>query len=238
MHILKSCVRHIIALLVFSTLILSLVPLLDTDTDLTFNALAQLSDGTNLRTPDMASDPVELLESIGSPGNLMDSVLDEVRNTNTSDTSVEHSEAGSYSQGENIILSHQIIPAKDFIHLYDTYPFAIVEGFLSAKLPCDSENSTHLKVMLGQIPKLQPANLSMEKDLSRPGYMCLYNFEIQQNSTINKNTSVITDIVLFNTSGERAVLPNTSTFVIGVTKLYPLQNETFPEGEGRANQTG
>jgi hypothetical protein len=168
----------------------------------------------------------------------MDSVLDEVRNTNTSDTSVEHSEAGSYSQGENIILSHQIIPAKDFIHLYDTYPFAIVEGFLSAKLPCDSDNSTHLKVMIGQIPKLQPANLSMEKDLSRPGYMCLYNFEIQQNSTSNKNTSVITDIVLFNTSGERAVLPNTSTFVIGVTKLYPLQNETFPEGEGRANQTG
>jgi hypothetical protein len=238
MHNLKSCVRHIIALLVFSILILSLVPLLDTNTDLTFNALAQSSDGTNLRSPDMASDPVELLESIGSPGNLMDSVLDEVRNTNTSDTSVERSEAGSYSQGENIILSHQIIPAKDFIHLYDTYPFAIAEGSLSAKLPCDYDNSTHLRVMIGQIPKLQPANLSMEKDLSRPGYMCLYNFEIQQNSTSNKNTSVITDIVLFNTSGERVVLPNTSTFVIGVTKLYPLQNLTIPEGEGRANQTG
>jgi hypothetical protein len=70
--------------------------------------------------------------------------------------------------------------------------------------------------------------LSMEKDLSRPGYMCLYNIEIQENSTSNRNMSAITDIVLFNTSGERIVLPNTSTFVIGVTKLYPLQNVTIP----------
>lgn len=228
MHILKSRFRHIIALLVLSTLILSLVPFMDTDTNLTFNVLAQLGDGTNLRPPDMATDPEKLLESMGSPGNLMDSVLDEVRNTNTSETSVEHNGADSYSQGENIILSHQIIPAKDFIHLYDTYPFAIAEGSISAKLPCDSDNSTHLRVMIGQIPKLQPAKLSVEKDLSRPGYMCLYNFEIQQDSTSNRNTSAITDIVLFNTSGERTVLPNTSTFVIGVTKLYPLQNVTIP----------
>jgi hypothetical protein len=67
----------------------------------------------------------------------------------------------------------------------------------------------------------------MEKELSKPGYMCLYNFEIQQNSTNNKNTLPITDIVLFNGSSERTVLPNTSTFVIGVTKLYPLQNITI-----------
>jgi hypothetical protein len=171
----------------------------------------------------MATDPEKLLESIGSPGNLMNSVLDEVRNTNTSDKGVDYN---AYSQGENIILSHQIIPAKDFIHLYDTYPFAIAEGSVSAKLPCDSDNSTRLRIMIGEIPKLQPANLSMENDLSRPGYMCLYNFEIQENSASNRNTSAITDIVLFNTSGDRIVLPNTSTFVIGVTKLYPLQNVT------------
>ena len=230
MYILKSCFRRIIALLVLNTLILSLVPLIDTHIDLTYNVLAQLGDGTNLSPPNIASDPEKLLESIGSPGNLMDSVLDEVRNTNTSDTSVDNNEANSYSQGENIILSHQIIPPKDFIHLYDTYPFAIAEGSISAKLPCDSDNSTHLRVMIGQIPQLHPANLSMVKDLSRPGYMCLYKFEIQQNSTSNRNSSAITDIVLFNTGGERTVLPNTSTFVIGVTRLYPLQNVTIPKG--------
>ncbi|MGE5662651.1 MAG: hypothetical protein ACM3X1_10450 [Ignavibacteriales bacterium] len=228
MHVLRSCFLYIITLFVLGTLIPPLVPLADTETNWTIYVLAQLSAGTNLRPPNMATDPEELLESIGSPGNLMDSVLEEVRNTNTSETSVENSESDSYSQGENMILSHQIIPAKDFIHLYDTYPFAIAEGLISAKLPCESDNSTHLKVMIGQIPKLQPANLTIEKDLSRPGYMCLYNFEIQQDSTSNRNSSSVTDIVLFNTSDERTVLPNTSTFVIGVTKLYPLQNGTLP----------
>lgn len=227
MNILRSCFRYAITLLALNGLIFSLVPLIETDIDVPFDGIAQLDDGTNLRSPDMANDPEGLLESIGSPNNLMDSVLDKVRNTNTSDTSLDDNGADLYSRGENIILSHQIIPAKDFIHLYDTYPFAIAEGSVSAKLPCDSDTSTHLRLLVGQIPKLQPANLSIEKDLSRPGYMCLYNFDIQQNSTRNSYTPAITDIVLFNTSDERTVLPNTSTFVIGVTKIHLLQNVTI-----------
>jgi hypothetical protein len=219
--------RYAIAHLALSGLIFSLVPLIETDIDVPFDGKAQLDDGTNLRSADMANDPEGLLESIGSPDNLMDSVLDKVRNTNTSDTSLDDNGADLYSRGENIILSHQIIPAKDFIHLYDTYPFAIAEGSVSAKLPCDSDTSTHLRLLVGQIPKLQPANLSIEKDLSRPGYMCLYNFDIQQNSTRSSYTPVITDIVLFNTSDERTVLPNTSSFVIGITKIHPLQNVTI-----------
>jgi hypothetical protein len=228
MHVLRSCFPQVITLFVLGTFGLPFVTITDTETNLNSLVLAQLNTGTNLGPPNMATDPNDLLESIGSPGNLMDSVLEEVRNTNTSETSVEKGEANSYSQGESMILSHQIIPAKDFIHLYNTYPFAIAEGLISAKLPCESDNSTHLKVMIGQIPKLQPANLSIEKDLSRPGYMCLYNIEIQPDSTSNRNTSSITDIVLFNTSEERIVLPNTSTFVIGVTKLYSPQNGTIP----------
>jgi hypothetical protein len=225
MHVLRSCLSHVITLFELCTLIFLLVPLADIGTS---HVSVQLSAGTNTGPANTATDPDELLESIGSPENLMDSVLEEVRNTNTSETSVENGEEDSYSQGENMILSHQIIPAKDFIHIYNTYPFAIAEGLISAKLPCESDSSTHLKVMIGQIPRLQPANLSVEKDLSRPGYMCLYNIEIQQDSTSIRNMSSITDIVLFNTSNQRTILPNTSTFVMGVTKLYPIQNETIP----------
>jgi hypothetical protein len=212
--------RKVIAPVVLSSLYLI--------SNLNYEVLAQLGGETDLRA-DMPGDPVETLEAIGSPSNLMDSVLDEVRKTDTSKTSVKHDDEYSYSQGENILLSHQIIPAKDFIHLFDTHPFAIAKGSISTKLPCDSDNSTQLRIMIGQIPKLYPVNLSMEKDLSRPGYMCLYNFEIQQNSTSNRNTLPITDIVLFNDSGERTVLPNTSTFAIGVIKLYSLQNVTILE---------
>ena len=225
MHTLESSSLHIIALFLYSTVFIPLLPAVITNVD--SNVLAQFSNRTNLGSPSMTTGPEELLESIGSPGNLMDSVLEEVRNT-TSDTNTDSSEPDSYSHGENIILSHQVIPAKDFIHLFNTHPFTITEGSISAKLPCDSDNSTPLRVMIGQIPKLYPANLSIEGELSRPGYMCLYNFEIQQNSTSIRNASVITDIVLFNTGGERMVLPNTSTLVIGVTKLHPLQNTTNP----------
>lgn len=209
--------------MLFALVVLSSISLIDNDPNLTFEVLGQPDVETNLRP----SDPVESLEAIGSPSNLMDSVLDEVRSTDTSKMSVKEDEEYSYSTGENILLSHQIVPAKDFIHLYDTHPFAIAEGSISTKLPCDSDNSTQLRIMIGKIPKLYPVNLSMEKELSKPGYMCLYNFEIQQNSTSNRNTLPITDIVLFNGSSERTVLPNTSNFVIGVTKLYPLQNTTI-----------
>lgn len=226
MHTLESSSLHIIALFLYSTVFIPLLPSVITNAD--SNVLAQFSNGTNLGSPSMTTGPEELLESIGSPGNLMDSVLEEVRNTTTSDTNTDISEPDSYSHGENIILSHQVIPAKDFIHLFNTHPFTITEGSISAKLPCDSDNSTPLRVMIGQIPKLHPANLSIEGELSRPGYMCLYNFEIQQNSTSIRNASAITDIVLFNTGGERMVLPNTSTLVIGVTKLHLLQNTTNP----------
>jgi hypothetical protein len=231
MHTLYSSSLHIIALLVYSTVTIPLFPSAITNAD--SNVLAQLGNGTNLRSPEMAAGPEDLLESIISPGNLMDSVLEEVRNPNTSETSVDSGEPGSYSHGENIILSHQVIPAKDFIHLFDTYPFTIAEGSVSAKLPCDSDSSTPLSVMIGQIPILNPVDLTIEEDLSRPGYMCLYNFEIRQNSTgINstgmRDASAITDIVLFNNGDERIVLPNTSTLVIGVTKLHPLQNATNP----------
>ncbi|HZD35936.1 MAG TPA: hypothetical protein VE130_12095 [Nitrososphaeraceae archaeon] len=209
--------------MLFALVVLSSISLIDNDPNLTFEVLGQPDVETNLRP----SDPVESLEAIGSPSNLMDSVLDEVRSTDTSKMSIKEDEEYSYSTGENILLSHQIVPAKDFIHLYDTHPFAIAEGSISTKLPCDSDNSTQLRIMIGKIPKLYPVNLSMEKELSKPGYMCLYNFEIQQNSTSNRNTLPITDIVLFNGSSERTVLPNTSNFVIGVTKLYPLQNTTI-----------
>ena len=220
MHCPKSHFPHL-----FGLLILLLVPKIDTD----LNILAELGNGTHQRSQDMASDPMGLIESIGSPGNLMNSVLDEVRNTNPS---ASHGETDSYAEGQNLILSHQIIPAKDFIHLYSTYPFAIAEGSVIAKLPCNSDSSTPLRIMIGQIPRLQPANLSIERDLSKPGYMCLYNSRILQNSTSDRNMSAITDIVLFNTSEERTVLPNTSTFVVGVIKLYPLQNGTM---QGRSN---
>src|ERR671918_42860 len=88
MHAVESSSLHIIALFVYSTLFIPLFPSVITNAD--SNVLAQFSNGTNLGSPSMATGPEELLESIVSPGNLMDSVLEEGRNTNTSDTKITH----------------------------------------------------------------------------------------------------------------------------------------------------
>jgi hypothetical protein len=218
---------YVITLLVFSTLIFSFVYLFNINVPR--YGLAQSDGNLNQRSEDIINNPEGLMESMVSPGNLMDSVIDKVRNSSTSDTNIRDTEESLYSQGESLILSHQVIPAKDFLHLYDTYPFAISEGFVAVKLPCDVDNSTHLRVLVGQIPNLQPATLNLEEDLSKPGYMCLYNLDIQQNSTKKAEILAISDVVLFNAGDERIVLPNTSSFVIGISKMYPLQNVSLVE---------
>lgn len=191
--------------------------------------IAQPGGNLNQRPEDIINNSEGLMQSIVSPDSLMESVINKVRNDSTSDTNLRDAKESLYSQGETLMLSHQVIPANDFLHLYDTFPFAISKGFIAIKLPCNVDKSTPLRILVGQIPNLQPATLTMQQDLSRPGYMCLYNLNIDQNSTGSVETSAISDIILFNTGDERVVLPNTSTFLIGITKIYPLQNVSRTE---------
>jgi hypothetical protein len=190
---------------------------------------AQPSGNLNQRPEDIINNSEGLMQSIVSPDSLMKSVIDKVRNNSTSDANLRDAKESLYSQGETLMLSHQVIPANDFLHLYDTFPFAISNGFIAIKIPCNVDKGTPLRILVGQIPNLQPVTLTMQQNLSRPGYMCLYNLNIDQNSTSRVETSAISDIVLFNTGDERIVLPNTSTFLIGITKIYPLQNISLTE---------
>lgn len=201
-----------IVLLMAGTLSISLI-----QTSLSQQELGQVSRELDVKSQEQVKNPMEMLESLGSPNDLMDSVMNTMRPNSSLDDQVGDRESIVYSQAESLTLSHQVIPAKDFIHLYSTSPFTIFEGFITAKLPCNTDNSTNLRVLVGQLPTLRPAILNMENDLSKPGYMCLYKSDIRQNST--GTTSVISDIILFNASDERIVLPNTSTFLIGITKL-------------------
>ena len=68
-----------------------------------------------------------------------------------------------------ILLSHQIIPPKDFIPVYDAMPYEIINGQVSAKLPCDSNSKPSLQILAGQFPELEPAQLKLITALSQPG---------------------------------------------------------------------
>jgi hypothetical protein len=125
-----------------------------------------------------------------------------------------------------ILLDGKTIPAKDFIHLYDSTPYKIMNGHIASKLPCDANSASPLKILVGQAPNVKPASLELVKELSKPGSMCIYHIDIPQGN------DVTTDIAIQNPTGSPIKLPDTSTVVIGVNEITPL-----PTGGQMGNMT-
>jgi hypothetical protein len=121
-----------------------------------------------------------------------------------------------------VLLEGHQLPTADFIHLYDTTPYKIVSGHVAAKLPCNSDNSTDVKLLVGQAPNLHADDTEFVSALSVPGALCLYHVDLMSNST-----NPITDIAIQNNSTNDITFPPTSTVVIGVNKIAPL-----PAGDG------
>jgi len=118
-----------------------------------------------------------------------------------------------------ILLEDKTIPANDYIHLYDSTPYMITNGHIAAKLPCDTNNTSPLKVLIGQAPNLTPAELEFVKPLSTPGKLCIYHVDIP-----SKAGEVVTDIAIQNPTTTEIKLPSTSSIVIGVNEIAPLQS--------------
>jgi hypothetical protein len=128
---------------------------------------------------------------------------------------------------DTLMLAHQIIPPRDFLHLYGTDPYTIISGHISAKIPCDANSSSSLQMLVGHLPQLKPLQLDPIKELSKPGYLCMYEGNV--GSTVSSNATSIdtaknnlnTDLILLNPTDYRIILPNTSTVVISVEQGQP-----------------
>jgi hypothetical protein len=123
-----------------------------------------------------------------------------------------------------VLLSNQTIPSKDYIHLYDTTPYKIMNGHIAAKVPCDANSNSTLQIVTGQAPDLKPAPLELISELSKPGNLCIYHVDIPQGNTTT------TDIAILNPTDSQITLPNTSTVVIGVNEIMPLGGESHHPG--------
>jgi hypothetical protein len=124
-----------------------------------------------------------------------------------------------------ILLEGKTIPANDYIHLYDSTPYKIINGHIAAKIPCGANNASPLKILTGQAPNLKPAELEFVKPLSTPGKMCIYHVDIP-----SKAGEVVTDIAIQNPTTSEIKFPSTSTVVIGVNEIAPLQGGSSSEG--------
>ena len=116
-----------------------------------------------------------------------------------------------------ILLEGKTIPANDYIHLYDSTPYMITNGHIAAKLPCETNTTSPLKILIGQAPNLKPAELEFVKPLSTPGKLCIYHVDIP-----SKPGEVITDIAIQNPTANEIKLQPTTTVVIGVNEIVPL----------------
>ena len=152
-------------------------------------------------------------------------------NTTTNTTTMEEpsriaEESSKQQQGtivrdsSTILLSNETIPAGGFIQLYDSAPYAIVNGHITAKIPCDDNSNSTLTVLTGSIPELQPAELKLVQNLSTPGKLCMYHIDLPPQGGF-----IITDIVIKNPGVDDIKLPDTSTVAIGVDKILHLYEE-------------
>jgi hypothetical protein len=174
------------------------------------------------RVPSSPTAGEPLMSSMMNPANLMASTINQMRDSAARSKNTT-SMNGSNSAGDSItiLLSHQIIPANDFILLYSSKN-KIINGHITAKLPCNTNSSSGVNIFVGKMPNLKPIPVDIIKDMSKPGYMCMYNANIastnlqREETKDNATTSAITDIALANPTKEREVLLDTSTLVIGI----------------------
>jgi hypothetical protein len=132
-----------------------------------------------------------------------------------------HQQKNVVRDTQTILLEDKTIPSNDYIHLYDSTPYMIINGHIAAKLPCDANTTSPLKILTGQAPNLKPAELEFVKPLSTPGKLCLYHVDIP-----SKAGEVVTDIAVQNPTANEIKFPPTTTVVIGVNEIVPLQSSS------------
>jgi hypothetical protein len=146
---------------------------------------SKLNEGTaTMASPPNPTNTVEsVIGSFLNPKVLLSSVLDQIRNSTASGVSSNDSNRNStivVGDYDKALLSHQIIPPKNFIPFFDAPPYNLMEGHVSAKLPCNENSTMPLKIFIakirvGQTRELKPVQLQLVRDLSKPGYTCVYH---------------------------------------------------------------
>jgi hypothetical protein len=102
-----------------------------------------------------------------------------------------------------LLLQDRIIPGNDFIHLYDSTPYHIMNGHVALKVPCEDDSTSPIQVLIGSAPNMTAATLKNIPTLSTPGEQCLYHVDLIPSG----NVTTLTDIAISNTGEEDIEFP-------------------------------
>ena len=117
-----------------------------------------------------------------------------------------------------LLLEGKSIPAKGFIHLYDSTPYMIQNGHIALHVPCDTNSKPIVNVLIGSAPDVKPIEPELVKELSQAGNMCIYHVDV--GSDITKKV-IQTDIAIQNPSNQTITFPPSSGITIGVNEIMP-----------------
>jgi len=148
--------------------------------------------------------------------------LQELYNFKLGEEEHAHTEEKEYSgalktvrDSVTVLLEGLSIPATDFIHLYDSTPYHIMNGQVALKVPCGDDSTSPITVLIGSAPNMTTGTLENLPTLSTPGEQCLYHVDLIPDG----NLTTITDIAISNTGEEDIQFPPTATVVIGINKV-------------------
>ena len=116
-----------------------------------------------------------------------------------------------------LLLEGKTLPKGDFIELYDSTPFKIVDGHFVAKVPCNANGQSQVDLLTGQAPNFKSSEAEYVSQLSSPGKLCLYHVDL-----VSGTNNTITDVAIKNNSTNDIVFPPTSSVGVGVNAIAPL----------------
>ena len=125
------------------------------------------------------------------------------------------------------LLQDKIIPGGDFMHLYDSTPYHILNGHVALKAPCEDDSTTPVQILIGSAPNMTAATLENIAPLSTPGEQCLYHADLIPSG----NVTIITDIALKNPTEEDIEFPPTASVVIGINEITKGEHGHSDESE-------
>jgi len=151
----------------------------------------------------------------------------EAGNSAAAEEEEEYNETNVVRDSVTELLDGQIIPGGDFIHLYDTTPYHILNGHVALKAPCEDDSTTPIQILIGSAPNMTAAELENIAPLSTPGEQCLYHADLIPGG----NATIITDVALKNPTEEDIEFPPTATVVIGINEITKGEHGHSDESE-------
>ena len=127
----------------------------------------------------------------------------------------EYNQTSTVRDSVTELLQDKIIPGGDFVHLYDSTPYHILNGHVALKAPCEDDSTTPIQILIGSAPNMTVATLENVAPLSTPGEQCLYHADLIPGG----NVTIITDIALKNPTEEDIEFPPTASVVIGINEI-------------------